>query len=74
MALPDTLSQTMRELQESHPTKVLTYTMDGPRRLLAGPPPYLQTYVYDTLTDSGWQTADYAANEAQDSTMPTPRA
>ena len=33
VALPDTLSQTMRELQQTHPTKVLTYTLDGPRQL-----------------------------------------
>ena len=37
-----------------------------------GPPPYLQTYVYDTLTDSGQWLADYSANAAQDSTMPPP--
>ncbi len=72
IALPDTLSQTMRELQESHVTKVLTYTMAGPKAVLADPPPYLQTYVYDTLTDSGQWLADYSANAAQDSTMPTP--
>ena len=53
IALPDTLSQTLRELQESHVTTVLTYTMAGPKAVLADPPPYLQTYVYDTLTSSG---------------------
>ena len=73
VALPDTLSQTMRELQQTHPTKVLTYTLDGPRQLQEDDPPYLQTYVYDTLTDSGWQTTDYTANETQASTMPTPQ-
>ncbi len=72
IALPDTLSQTLRELQESHVTKVLTYSMAGPKAVLAGPPPYLQTYVYDTLTDSGQWLADYSANAAQDSTMPPP--
>ena len=73
VALPDTLSQTMRELQQTHPTKVLTYTLDGPRQLQQDDPPYLQTYVYDTLTDSGWQTTDYTANDTQASTMPTPQ-
>ncbi len=63
----------MRELQQTHPTKVLTYTLDGPRQLQQDDPPYLQTYVYDTLTDSGWQTTDYTANETQASTMPTPQ-
>src|SRR6516162_6182626 len=36
-------------------------------------PPYLQTYVFDSLTDSGWQTSDYTANEAQASTLPQPQ-
>src|SRR5271154_5522269 len=56
LSLPDTLSQTMRELQAKHPTTVLSYTTTA-----AKDPPYLQTYVYDDLTDSGWHNTDYAA-------------
>ena len=55
----------MRELQAKHPTTVLTYTTTA-----AKDPPYLQTYVYDDLTDSGWHNTDYAAGEAQASTIP----
>jgi transglutaminase-like putative cysteine protease len=73
VALPDSLSQTMRELQSKNPTKVLSYTMYASRQVLADGPPYLQTYVYDNLTDSGWLTSDYTANEAQASTMPQPQ-
>ena len=65
LSLPDTLSQTMRELQAKHPTTVLTYTTTA-----AKDPPYLQTYVYDDLTDSGWHNTDYAAGESQASTIP----
>ncbi len=65
LSLPDTLSQTMRELQAKHPTTVLSYTTTA-----AKDPPYLQTYVYDDLTDSGWHNTDYAADEAQASTIP----
>jgi TgpA N-terminal domain/Transglutaminase-like superfamily len=65
LSLPDTLSQTMRELEAKHPTKVLTYTTTA-----AKDPPYLQTYVYDDLTDTGWHNTDYAAGEAQASTIP----
>jgi len=68
LALPDTLSQTMRELQETHPTKVLTYTTTAPKD-----PPYLQTYVYDLLTDSGWKTSDYTAGDGQAGAMPAPQ-
>ena len=73
VALPDALSQTMRELQAKSPTKVLTYTMDASRQVQEDGLPYLQTYVYDKLTDSGWQTSDYTANEAEASTMPQPQ-
>jgi transglutaminase-like putative cysteine protease len=73
VALPDTLSQTMRELQAKNPTKVLTYTMSAARGVQEEGPPYLQTYVYDTLTESGWQTSDYTANETQASTLPQPQ-
>ena len=65
LSLPDTLSQTMRELQAKHPTTVLSYTTTAAKN-----PPYLQTYVYDDLTDSGWHNTDYAAGEAQASTIP----
>jgi transglutaminase-like putative cysteine protease len=73
VALPDTLSQTMRELQSKNPTKVLTYTMHATRGVQEDGPPYLQTYVFDNLTDSGWQTSDYTANEEQASTLPPPQ-
>jgi len=73
VALPDTLSQTLRQLQSKSPTKVLTYTMYASKQVQEEGPPYLQTYVYDTLTDSGWQTSDYTANEAQATTIPPPQ-
>ena len=72
VALPDTLSQTMHELQQKNATKVLTYTLNADKQLQSNPP-YLQTYVYDTLTDSGWQTSNYTANDTQASTMPAPQ-
>jgi transglutaminase-like putative cysteine protease len=65
LSLPDTLSQTMRELQAKHPTTVLSYTTTAAKN-----PPYLQTYVYDDLTDSGWHNTNYAVGEAQASTIP----
>jgi transglutaminase-like putative cysteine protease len=73
VGLPDTLSQTMRELQQTHPTTVLTYTTTAAKQLQDYDPPYLQTYVYDVLTDAGWQTSDYEANATQASTMPPPQ-
>jgi transglutaminase-like putative cysteine protease len=64
-SLPDTLSQTLRELQAKHPTTVLFYTTTAAKN-----PPYLQTYVYDDLSDSGWHNSNYTTGESQASTIP----
>ena len=64
-SLPDTLSQTLRELQAKHPTTVLFYTTTAAKN-----PPYLQIYVYDDLSDSGWHNSNYTAGESQASTIP----
>src|SRR5579863_10184314 len=65
LALPDSLSQTMTELQAKHPTAVLSYTTSAAKN-----PPYLQTYVYDDLSDTGWHNTEYAGGEAQATTIP----
>ena len=67
VAFPDTLSQTLRDLQENHPTTVLTYTMNPPQ----DDPPYLRELVYDNLTDSGWQAADYAVGASEATSLPS---
>jgi transglutaminase-like putative cysteine protease len=73
IALPDTLSQTLHDLQQKNPTKVLTYTLSGDKRLGLEGPPYLQAYVYDNLTDTNWTDPNYTANEQQTSTIPPPQ-
>jgi transglutaminase-like putative cysteine protease len=73
-SLPDTLGQTLKELQESHPTTVLTYTVTtSPASLEAYDPQYLREVVYDDLTDSGWQNSGYTANTSQATTLPSPQ-
>ena len=69
IALPDTLSQTLRNLQESHPTTVLSYTIDPPQE----DPPYLRQVVYDNLTDSGWQTSGYTTGAGPATTLQSPQ-
>ena len=72
IALPDNLSQTMRELQQKNATKVLTYTLSGDRKLQQEGPPYLQAYVYDVLGDTDWENNSYTTNEQQATQMPPP--
>src|SRR5271156_2823960 len=58
--LPGLLSQTIAELRE-HPREVLSYTTNAPQSLQKQDPLYLQTYVYDVLTEiHGWQSVNYA--------------
>ena len=64
--LPSTLSQTLRN-QETRPTTVLTYTI-SPQ---VDEPPYLREVVYDNLTGSGWEAADYATGESQATSLPS---
>ena len=47
--LPDPEAQLQTELRESQPQQVLSY------RTAASAPGYLQVYVLDNLTNSGWQ-------------------
>jgi transglutaminase-like putative cysteine protease len=65
IALPDTLQQTLKALQENHPTTVLTYTMNPPE----DDPPYLRELVYDNLTGSGWQASDYTVGAGPATTL-----
>jgi transglutaminase-like putative cysteine protease len=71
-ALPGTLALTLGQLKQSTPTKVLTYTTTASRQIQADDPPYLQTFVFDTLGPDGWGNSDFTAGEQQTSTMPPP--
>jgi transglutaminase-like putative cysteine protease len=64
LALPDTLSQTLKN-QATRPTTVLTYTINPS----VDQPPYLRNVVYDNLTSTGWEASDYAAGESQATTL-----
>jgi transglutaminase-like putative cysteine protease len=70
--LADPLSQTLGDLRDSSQAVVLTYRTDAPQAIQDGDPQYLQQYVLDTLTSSGWQEPDYAAGATRVSAMPPP--
>jgi transglutaminase-like putative cysteine protease len=69
VGLPGVLSATIAALRQKHPSLVLTYTTNAPRRLQEGDPQYLQQYVFDTLTDSGW-VSNYLADPTQITSIP----
>jgi transglutaminase-like putative cysteine protease len=70
VGLPSPETVVSQQLQESKPQDVLTYAAIGP-----GPtvPQYLQLYVLDQVTDTGWQSAGQDTVSLADSrgVMPT---
>jgi transglutaminase-like putative cysteine protease len=72
-ALSNGMSQTIADLQEKHPTTVLTYTTSASQTLQTDDPQYLQQYVYDDLTSTGWQlSGDWAADTSQATSIAQP--
>ena len=72
IGLPDSLSQTLRDLQNKA-TTVLTYSTTASRQLEQNDPLYLQEYVYDELGSRGWENQTYTAHETAASTLPPPQ-
>ncbi len=73
-ASPGALTLTLDQLNESHPTTVLTYTTTASQALQENDPPYLEQYVYDSLGPKGWQVTEASAGAAPATvtSMPSP--
>jgi transglutaminase-like putative cysteine protease len=55
--IPGAWLLTLNELKESHPTVVLTYTTSATLQMQEDDAQYLQQYVFDDLTNNGWELA-----------------
>jgi transglutaminase-like putative cysteine protease len=77
LSLPSTLSQTIRDLQEKHPSVVFTYTTSASTRVESDDAQYFRQYVSDTLSDDpsrlGWQVSNYGAGAQPLALMPGPQ-
>jgi transglutaminase-like putative cysteine protease len=77
LSLPGTLSQTIRDLQEKHPSVVFTYTTSASARAESDDAQYFRQYVSDTLSDApasrGWQVSNYGAGAQPLALMPGPQ-
>jgi transglutaminase-like putative cysteine protease len=77
LSLPSTLSQTIRDLQEKHPSVVFTYTTSATARAESDDAQYFRQYVSDTLSDDpanlGWQVSNYGAGAQPLVLMPGPQ-
>jgi transglutaminase-like putative cysteine protease len=72
IGLPDSLTQTLKDLQNK-PTTLLTYSTTASRQLEQADPQYLQEYVYDELGSQGWENQTYTARETSASNLPLPQ-
>ena len=62
LSLPSALAQTVTQLRESRPATVFAYSTNASPTQQANDAEYFRQYVFDTLSDSGWQVGAYAAN------------
>jgi transglutaminase-like putative cysteine protease len=71
-AAADPVSQTMAQLHEGRPRVMFTYMTTAPPSLQQDDPQYFRQYVFDTLSDAGWQGAGAPAGAAPVSSLPPP--
>src|SRR5271165_4918026 len=72
LSLPSALAQTVMQLREPRPSTVFTYATNASPSLQDNDAEYFRQYVFDTLTDEGWQVDDYAAHTVPIDSIPDP--
>ena len=72
LSLPSALAQTVTQLREPRPSTVFTYATNASPSLQDNDAEYFRQYVFDTLTDEGWQVDDYAAHTVPIDSIPDP--
>jgi transglutaminase-like putative cysteine protease len=72
LSLPSALSETVTQLRESHPSTVFTYTTSASAAQQENDAEYFRQYVFDTLTEQGWQVDDYSAHTVPIEKIPDP--
>ena len=73
LSLPSALGETVTQLRESRPSTVFTYTTNAPQSLQEDDAEYFGQYVFDTLTEGGWQVDDYTAHTVPIDSIPDPQ-
>ena len=73
LSLPSALAQTVTQLRESRPSTVFTYATNASPTLQDDDAEYFRQYVFDTLTDTGWQVDDYTAHAVPIDSIPDPQ-
>ena len=73
LSLPSALAQTVTQLREPDPSTVFTYVTNASPSLQDNDAEYFRQYVFDTLTEEGWQVDDYAARTVPIDSIPDPQ-
>jgi len=73
LSLPSALAQTVTQLREGRPSTVFTYATNASPTLQDNDAEYFRQYVFDILTDTGWQVDDYTAHTVPIDSIPDPQ-
>ena len=77
LSLPGVLSQTISELQEKHPSEVLTYTTTATAGEMRDDAQYFRQYASDLLSDTagdeGWRVYNYSTGAQPFNLIPGPQ-
>ena len=70
LSLPSALAETVTQLREPRPSTVFTYTTSASQAQQDNDAEYFGQYVFDTLTEGGWQVDDYSAHTVPTDSIP----
>jgi transglutaminase-like putative cysteine protease len=73
LSLPSALAETVTQLREPRPSTVFTYTTSASQAQQNNDAEYFGQYVFDTLTEGGWQVNDYSAHTVPIDSLPDPQ-
>ena len=70
LSLPSALAETVTQLREPRPSTVFTYTTSASQAQQNNDAEYFGQYVFDNLTEAGWQVNDYSAHAVPTDSIP----
>ena len=70
LSLPSALAETVTQLREPRPSTVFTYTTSASQAQQDNDAEYFGQYVFDNLTEGGWEVNDYSAHTVPTDSIP----
>ena len=70
LSLPSALAEIVTQLREPRPSTVFTYTTSASQAQQDNDAEYFGQYVFDNLTEGGWEVNDYSAHTVPTDSIP----